>query len=70
MTDQQPFRDLNIASSDFLNSIQGRSECPKCKRSRKYYCYTCYIPVDQLEGNFPIVKVLPPFLHSQKKKTL
>ncbi|CAC5411590.1 DTW domain-containing protein 1 [Mytilus coruscus] len=55
--EEQPFSNLKISSSDFLDTLQGRSECPKCKRSRKYYCYTCYVPVDQLQGKIPCVQI-------------
>ncbi|XP_052095368.1 tRNA-uridine aminocarboxypropyltransferase 1-like isoform X2 [Mytilus californianus] len=55
--EEQPFSNLKISSSDFLDTLQGRSKCPKCKRSRKYYCYTCYVPVDQLQGKIPCVQI-------------
>ncbi|XP_071157246.1 tRNA-uridine aminocarboxypropyltransferase 1-like isoform X1 [Mytilus edulis] len=55
--EEQPFSNLKISSSDFLDTLQGRSECPKCNKSRKYYCYTCYVPVDQLQGKLPYVQL-------------
>ena len=38
----------------------GRSKCPQCLASRKYYCYTCYIPLggQQLESRVPRVRVV------------
>ncbi|CAG2239722.1 DTW domain-containing protein 1 [Mytilus edulis] len=55
--EEQPFSNLKISSSDFLDTLQGRSECPKCNKSRKYYCYTCYVPVEQLQGKLPCVQI-------------
>ncbi|KAL3837408.1 hypothetical protein ACJMK2_022769 [Sinanodonta woodiana] len=55
--EENPFKDLNITSADFLDSITGRSVCPKCQKSRKYYCYTCYVPVQGIEDRVPKVKL-------------
>ena len=55
--DDQPFLDFKISSHECLDTLEGRSECPKCKRSRKYYCYTCFVPVDKLQDLIPNVKV-------------
>ncbi|XP_076035843.1 tRNA-uridine aminocarboxypropyltransferase 1 [Oratosquilla oratoria] len=48
-----PLDDLSIADSTFLNELESRSECPKCNKSRKYFCYTCYVPVREVEGKIP-----------------
>ncbi|XP_064401526.1 tRNA-uridine aminocarboxypropyltransferase 1-like isoform X2 [Halichondria panicea] len=37
-----PFADLKISSWEPLKGVDGRAECPECKRSRKFFCYTCY----------------------------
>ena len=55
--EEQPFPDLKISSAEFLDSLSGRSKCPKCKRSRKYYCYTCFIPVEEIAGKVPKLMV-------------
>uniref|UniRef100_A0A8C5MCG6 tRNA-uridine aminocarboxypropyltransferase 1 n=1 Tax=Leptobrachium leishanense TaxID=445787 RepID=A0A8C5MCG6_9ANUR len=41
---------LQISSHDVLAAAQkkGRSKCPKCKGSRMFYCYTCYVPVESV----------------------
>lgn len=52
-----PFKNLIIADNDFLNQIKERSPCSKCRKSRKFFCYTCYIPVDKLDGLLPNVEV-------------
>ncbi|ELT92558.1 hypothetical protein CAPTEDRAFT_44414, partial [Capitella teleta] len=35
----------------------GREKCKKCNKSRRYYCYTCFLPVDSVAANFPKVKL-------------
>ncbi|KAK3597273.1 hypothetical protein CHS0354_005033 [Potamilus streckersoni] len=55
--EENPFKDLKIAGADFLDSLSGRSLCPKCQKSRKYYCYTCYVPVQGIEDRVPKVKL-------------
>jgi hypothetical protein len=40
-----------------LEDISERQLCTKCKKSRKYFCYNCYIPVHNLQGHVPKVKV-------------
>ena len=52
-----PFPDLKIQSADFLDTIAGRSKCRVCQKSRKFYCYTCYKPLKQIEDRVPRVKV-------------
>ncbi|XP_067014530.1 tRNA-uridine aminocarboxypropyltransferase 1 [Anabrus simplex] len=54
---EDPFKDLKIADTAILDDIDQRSLCPKCKKSRKYFCYTCYVPVEALEGRVPVVKL-------------
>jgi len=55
--EENPFPGLKISSSDFLDDLQGRQKCPRCDRSRKFFCYSCYIPVKGTEDNIPRVKV-------------
>jgi hypothetical protein len=52
-----PFKDYLIDDWHFLEEVGGRSSCPKCNKSRKYFCYTCYVPVIELTGKIPYVKV-------------
>lgn len=51
------FPDLKISEASFLDAITERSCCIKCKKSRMYFCYDCYIPVKSLEGKLPCVEV-------------
>lgn len=55
--DQNPFQGFNIDDNSILGSLEGRHSCPKCGKSRKFFCYSCYVPIKELEGKLPIVKV-------------
>ncbi|XP_033732980.1 DTW domain-containing protein 1-like isoform X1 [Pecten maximus] len=55
--ESDPFADLKIDSQAFLDEMDGRMSCPKCGKSRKYYCYTCYVPVLGIEDKIPKVKL-------------
>ena len=56
--DKKPFEGMKISENwKALSLIQGRTKCPKCKRSRKYFCYTCYLAVSEVKDIVPKVKV-------------
>ena len=55
--EENPFPDLNISSADFLDKLEGRQKCPRCERSRKFFCYSCYVPLRGTEDKIPHVKV-------------
>ena len=55
--DEKPFEGMVISSSETLDTLDGRSACPRCGKSRMYFCYTCYVPVSLIEGKIPICKV-------------
>lgn len=55
--DKAPFHHLKITNAQILNTIEGRKICERCNKSRKFFCYTCYIPVISKEY-FPTIKVL------------
>lgn len=55
--DKYPFLGLEIDNNSVLNELEGRHPCLQCGKSRKFYCYTCYIPLAELEGKLPVVKV-------------
>ncbi|KAB0797519.1 hypothetical protein PPYR_08512 [Photinus pyralis] len=55
--DKTPFEGMLINDDAFLNQLEGRYPCPKCSKSRKYFCYTCYVPVSELDGKLPFVKL-------------
>lgn len=52
-----PFTNMKIENNKILNKIKNRSHCVQCGKSRKYYCYTCFIPVEQLKYLLPQVKI-------------
>lgn len=56
--DAFPFKGLNISENwKELNSVENRSTCSVCKKSRKYFCYTCYVAVPEIQDLVPKVKV-------------
>ncbi|XP_053321127.1 tRNA-uridine aminocarboxypropyltransferase 1 [Spea bombifrons] len=53
-------QNLQLSSQDVLEAAQkkGRSTCPKCHSSRMFYCYTCYVPVENVpKVDIPCVKL-------------
>lgn len=58
--DDKPFEGMDIANSEPLGSLDSRSACPKCGKSRMYFCYTCFVPVPLLNGRIPLCKVSYP----------
>nr|XP_045619671.1 tRNA-uridine aminocarboxypropyltransferase 1-like [Procambarus clarkii] len=54
---ENPFLNLKISDSSFLNNLDGRSACSLCGKSRKYFCYTCYIPLPSIADKIPKVKL-------------
>lgn len=52
-----PFSNLKISNNDILNEIDERSPCSKCRKSRKFFCYSCYVPVEKLADILPYVEV-------------
>ncbi|XP_062615440.1 tRNA-uridine aminocarboxypropyltransferase 1-like [Saccostrea cucullata] len=55
--EENPFQALKISSSEFLNTLEKRSICPKCLKSRKFYCYNCFVPLKGTEDLIPKVKL-------------
>lgn len=52
------FDDFKIDSYDILDEVEGRLKCPNCSRSRKFFCYTCFIvPDPSLAAKLPRVKL-------------
>lgn len=54
--DKAPFCHLKISDAQILDTIEGREICGRCYRSRKFFCYSCYVPVID-EKFFPRVKL-------------
>lgn len=39
---------LKLAPFSALDELtEGRRDCPGCKQSRKFFCYDCYIPLNE-----------------------
>lgn len=55
--DQNPFSGFKIDDNSILDQLEGRHPCPKCGKSRKFFCYSCYVPIAELQGKLPAVKV-------------
>lgn len=55
--DENPFDGFKISDNSILDQLESRHPCPKCGKSRKFFCYTCYVPIAELEGRLPIIKV-------------
>lgn len=54
---RNPFEFMKIDDNQFLNDINGRMACPKCSKSRKFFCYNCCVPVQGMEDRFPRVQL-------------
>ncbi|XP_016065617.1 PREDICTED: DTW domain-containing protein 1 [Miniopterus natalensis] len=57
---EDPLQNLHLASQEVLQKAQqsGRSKCLKCGGSRMFYCYTCYVPVENVPmEQMPLVKL-------------
>lgn len=54
MTD---IKNLKISSFETLLEVKDREKCPKCNKSRKYFCYNCYIPMKNIEASIPKVNL-------------
>lgn len=54
---KNPFAKMKITDASFLNDLDGRTSCPQCEKSRKYFCYTCYIPMPNIANKIPQINV-------------
>lgn len=52
-----PFANMKIQDSSFLDEIDDRSNCAKCSKSRKYFCYTCYVPLPCIAERIPSLQL-------------
>ena len=51
------FDQLAIDDNSWLDEVDSRVTCHKCQRSRKYYCYSCFVPVGGIDDRLPKVHV-------------
>ncbi|XP_065072951.1 tRNA-uridine aminocarboxypropyltransferase 1 [Ochlerotatus camptorhynchus] len=54
---ENPFAGMHIDDTTFLKDVEGRSSCTGCGKSRKFFCYHCYVPVAELQGKLSFVKL-------------
>jgi len=57
LSQDNPFQGLKIAETSAVNLQPEREACPKCCKSRKYFCYSCYVPIESLDKVFPKVNL-------------
>lgn len=57
-----PFANMKIADNSFLAEVSDRQPCSKCYKSRKFFCYTCYVPLPNMKP-YPQVKVRKNLFH-------
>lgn len=53
--DNDPFSSMKIDNASFLEDTCGRGSCPKCNKSRKYYCYNCYVAIAEISHRLPLL---------------
>ncbi|KAH9405550.1 DTW domain-containing protein 1 [Tyrophagus putrescentiae] len=51
------FDNFKISSSDVLNQVDERFICTKCNKSRRFYCYSCFVLSPQLETRLPTISL-------------
>ncbi|KAK7490808.1 hypothetical protein BaRGS_00017864, partial [Batillaria attramentaria] len=54
---EDPFPDLSIADTSILDTTESRHKCRKCTKSRKYFCYSCCVPMPQIQDKVPRIKL-------------
>ncbi|XP_062540141.1 tRNA-uridine aminocarboxypropyltransferase 1 [Armigeres subalbatus] len=54
---ENPFTGMHIADTEFLKKVEGRSSCTVCGKSRKFFCYHCYVPVAALQNKLSFVQL-------------
>jgi hypothetical protein len=52
---EHPFDFINAGDTFELAKVTERSLCATCGKSRMYYCYTCYVPLDKTRHIIPVL---------------
>ena len=64
--DEDPFANYEISDKwRLLDDIKERTTCSECGKSRKFFCYTCYVPVPSVKEIIPHVQVSFTIQHSE-----
>lgn len=51
------FDGMKITDSSFLDTVSSREACPKCQKSRKFFCYQCFVPMETIKGRIPSISL-------------
>jgi len=54
---KNPFSRMNIQDTDVLDSLQERQPCDLCHKSRKFFCYSCHVPLPTIKHVLPKVNL-------------
>jgi len=54
---ENPFATLNISNTSLLDKESKRQACSLCHKSRKFFCYSCHLPLASTKDLIPIVKL-------------
>ena len=52
---EHPFDVINAGDTFELANVTDRSLCAICGKSRMYYCYTCYVPLNKTRHIIPLL---------------
>jgi len=53
LTKENPFDLLKVTSGQVLDQQVGRQPCSACYKPRKYFCYSCLLPLPSLAPHLP-----------------
>jgi len=65
---EDPLERLQISSTAALERQVTREACPSCSRPRKYFCYTCLLPLPSLSNCLPTLHNIPIDVHIVKHR--
>jgi hypothetical protein len=51
------FTGFKISDDSFLDAVDSRSQCDKCSRSRRFFCYTCHVALPAIRDRVPRVSL-------------
>ncbi|KAJ2708399.1 DTW domain-containing protein 1, partial [Coemansia spiralis] len=59
MADPEPYDidALQVHPKPVLDACSKRTACSKCGKSVKFFCYRCGVPVPELEGEIPCIRL-------------
>ncbi|RWS31240.1 DTW domain-containing protein 1-like protein [Leptotrombidium deliense] len=48
---------LKIDNTEPMDAVEDRDICVKCNKSRRYFCYSCCLPMDSIKSFLPFVRL-------------